>query len=234
LDFLRPEAFFDLSNSGAADLFKGVKYVWEAVLALPGYIEKVIKPDILGEVEEGAWVEPGRVRLEEGSVVERGAIVRGPTIIGRNSVIRTGAYVRGHVMVGDDCMIGHGTETRQLLVLNHTNIPHHNCFFTSLVGNSVRIGGVTNTANFRLDGQEVVIKVNVDDHKRSFPTGQTLFGAVIGDDTRVAGHVLLLAGCLIGRGCIVYPRCSISGYIPPDTMVRPKSVPYEMLPIKRR
>ena len=114
----RPENFFDLEGSDAAGLFQGLEYVWEGVVALPAYIEKILAPEILGEVEEGAWLEPGRVRLGAGSRVERGAVIRGPAIIGRNTVVRSGAYFRGHVMVGDDCVVGWGTELRQVLMLN--------------------------------------------------------------------------------------------------------------------
>lgn len=225
-----PKIFFDLTDHPAAGLFKDIVHVWDAVAALPAYIEKIIKPELLGEVEEGAWLEPDKVRLEKGSRVERGAIVRGPTIIGRNTVVRSGAYVRGHVMVGDGCLIGHGTELRQLLVLGQSNIPHLNCFFTSLIGNRVQIGGDTHTANRRVSGKEVVIHVNLDGEKRSFPTGQTLFGAVIGDDSIVSGGCLLQAGTVIGRRCLVYPQCSLTGYIPHDSLVRPKTPSFEVLP----
>jgi hypothetical protein len=113
-----PENLFDLQDSSAVSLFKRVTYVWDAVAALPSFIEEIIEPEVLGEVEEGAWLESGRVRLEKGSRVERGAIIRGPTIIGQNTLVRSNAYIRGHVMVGDECLIGCGTEMRQVLVLN--------------------------------------------------------------------------------------------------------------------
>ena len=225
-----PAAFFDISEGPEADFFKDITHVWEAVAALPSYIDRIIRPEILGEVEEGAWLEPGRVRLEKGSRVERGAIIRGPAIIGRNTVIRSGAYIRGHVWTGSDCLIGHGVELRQLLVLSHSNIPHQNCIFTSLIGNRVRLGGLANTANARQDGKEIAVRVPVAGQKRSFPTGLTLFGAVIGDDTGVGGNALLYPGTVIGRRCLVYPQCSVSGYIPPDSVVKPKSATFEVMP----
>jgi len=33
-----------------------------------------------------------------------------------------------------------------------------------------------------------------------------------------------------GRRCLVYPQCSVSGYLPPDSLVKPKSVPFEVMP----
>jgi len=230
MNFFNPENFFDLADSPVASLFKDVVYVWDAVAALPAFIEKIFRPEILGETEDGAWLEPGRVQVGKGSRIERGAIVRGPTIIGENTVVRTGAYIRGHVMTGNNCLIGHGTELRQTLVLNHSNIPHLNCFFTSLVGNQVQIGGDTHTANRRLSGKEVVIRVNSEGVTHSFPTGQVLFGAVIGDDSIVSGGCLLQAGTVIGRRSLIFPQCSISGYIPNDSLVRPKSAIFEVIP----
>ncbi len=225
----RPEAFFDLDGP-VAELFKPCTYVWEAIALLPAFIEGIITPGIKGEVEEGAWLEPGRVQLGEGSRVERGAIVRGPTIIGPGTVVRTGAYIRGQVMTGEGCMIGHGTEVRQILVLDQTNIPHSNCFFTSLVGSRVRIGGHTSTANFRLDKGEIAIRVPVEGKMQSFPTGQTLLGAVIGDDSAIGGQSILQPGTLIGPRCRIYNHCSVSGHIPPDSTVKPKSLPFEIFP----
>lgn len=229
MNSFKPEDFFDLTDKPAAGLFKDMIYVWDAVAALPAFIEKIFRPEILGEVEEGAWLEPGRVQVGKGSRIERGAIVRGPTIIGENTVVRSGAYIRGHVMVGNQCMIGHGTETRQILVLDQSNIPHLNCFFTSLVGNQVQIGGDTHTANHRLNGKEVVIRVDSEGVTQSIPTGQVLFGAVIGDDSIVSGGCLLQAGTIIGRRSLVFPQCSISGYIPNDSLVRPKSAIFEVV-----
>jgi NDP-sugar pyrophosphorylase family protein len=218
-----PVEFFDVAeNPEAAGLFKEVSCVWEAVAVLPAYIERIIEPAILGDVEEGAWVEPGRVRLEEGARVERGAIVRGPTIIGRNTVVRSGAYIRGHLLVGADCLIGSGTETRQLLVLTHTNIPHRNFLATSLVGNRVNIGGATDAANFLLSGKNVEIRITrADGTTTAYPTGMTKLGAVIGDDTKLGGQILLQPGTVIGKRCLIYPQCAISGYIPHDSVVKP-------------
>jgi len=229
VDLFSPEAFFQLADLPAAPLFREATNVLDAVAALPAYIEKVIEPEILGEVEEGAWLETGNVRLEEGAKVERGAIVRGPTIIGKNSVVRSGAYIRGHVMVGEGCLIGHGTEIRQVLVMNQSNIPHLNCFFTSIVGSRVKIGGCTHTANMRLSGREVAIRADLNGKNQLFPTGQTLFGVVIGDDSNVGGVSLLQPGTVIGQRCLIYPQCSVSGYIPHDSVVRPKSALFEVV-----
>ncbi len=227
-----PQAFFDLEHSLATELFRDAVYVWEGVAALPLLIEKRLEPRILGEIEEGAWLEPGRVSLGEGSRVERGSIIRGPAIIGRNTVIRSGVYIRGHVIIGDECVIGWSVEMRQSLVLNKTRIPHFNGIYTSLIGNRSNLAGRVSTANYRLDGREIIVRVPWDGGIRSFPTGQTLFGAVIGDDTHVGGDTLLQPGAIVGRRCQIAPQCSVSGYIPHDSLVRRATAPVEVVPLK--
>jgi bifunctional UDP-N-acetylglucosamine pyrophosphorylase/glucosamine-1-phosphate N-acetyltransferase len=76
----------------------------------------------------------------------------------------------------------------------------------------------------------VAVHVTLEGERRAFPTGQTLFGAVIGDDAIVSGGCLLQAGTVIGRRCLVYPQCSITGYIPHDSLVRPTASSFEVLP----
>ena len=228
-----PQVFFDLDNALAAEFFEDIVYVWDAVAIVPPFIEKVFKPQVKGEVEEGAWLEPGLVSLGEGSRVERGSIIRGPTIIGRNTVIRSGVYIRGHVVIGDECLIGWSTEMRHTLVLNKTRIPHSNAVFTSIVGNRVNLAGRVSTANYRLDGKEIVIRVPLGGKMASFPTGQTLFGAIVGDDTKMAGNALIQPGTIIGRRCLIYPHIDVSGYIPHDSVVKRKARPFQIIPRKQ-
>ena len=197
--------------------------------ALPGYIESVIRPGIFGEVEEGAWIEPGRVRLEEGSRVERGAIVRGPTIIGRNSTVRSGAYIRGHVLTGENCLIGSHVEVRQVLMLDHSKISHGNCIFTSLVGNRVNIGGHSSTANLRLDSHEIILKIEHNGQTHRYATGLNLLGAIVGDDTKIGGMVMMQPGTILGRRCIIHPQCAPLGFIPDDSIVRPAASTLEVV-----
>lgn len=219
---LSPADFFDLSQEPEKTLFQDMQYVWEGVSALPGFIERNIEPQVNGEVEEGAWLEPGAVQLGAGSRVERGAIVRGPTIIGRNCVVRSGAYIRGHVMLGEECLIGHGVELRQVLGLHNVSISHHSCVFTSLFGNRVWFAGNAQTANHLMTREEVIIRVRHEGKTHAFPTGETLFGAIVGDDSRIGALALLHPGTVIGRNCLIYPQSSVSGYKADGSRVFPR------------
>lgn len=227
-------ALFDFEHSPAAKLLSGVSQVWEAVPILPDYIERCIRPGVRGEVEEGAWLEPGAVELAEGSRVERGAVVRGPTIIGPGTVIRSHAYIRGHVMIGARCLIGHATELRQVLMLDESYAPHFNAVFTSLLGNRVRLGGGVLTANLLQSGKAVDIRLGKGDQRVAFPTGQTYFGAVIGDDVNIGAASLLMPGTLIGRRTLIYPYATVSGVIPEDSRVKPRYSGIDIEPLRVR
>ena len=230
MDLFSSEAFFQTENRMILSFLRQSPSVLEAIPSLATYIEKIIKPEILGEVEDGAWVETGRVRLEPGAKIERGAIVRGPTIIGKDTVVRSGAYIRGHLLTGKGCLIGHGTEIRQILLMDESNLPHLNCIFTSIIGSRVNIAGNTHTANMLINRREVEIRVKMNGQSQTFPTGQTWFGSIIGDDSSIGALSLLQPGTVIGQRCLIYPQCSVSGYIHSDSMVRPTFAPFEVVP----
>lgn len=187
MNFLKAEAFFDFSPGPVRELFAQTDHVWDALALLPAHIENVMRPEVLGEVEEGAWLEPGRVQLDEGSRVDKGAIIRGPTLIGRNTLTRNGAYVRGHVMIGDECIMGHGTEILRSVVLNQTRMPHSNCLMVSLVGSRVTLGAFAATSSRVPCAKDIEIKIDVAGDRQSIPTGLDRLGGVMGDDCTLGG-----------------------------------------------
>lgn len=230
MNFLKAEAFFNLSRGPMRELFAQTDHVWDTLAFLPAYIENMMRPEVLGEVEEGAWLEPGRVQLGEGSRVEREAVIRGPTIIGRNTLIRSGAYLRGHVMIGDECIIEHGTEILRSVVLDQARMPHSNCLMVSLVGNRVTLGAFAATSSILPGVKEIEIKIDSAKNRQSIPTGLDRFGAVVGDDSNMGGHVFLLPGTVIGRGCQIEPQIYLSGYIKSGSWARPTGARFEIVP----
>src|SRR5687768_7533562 len=91
-----PAAFFELEGLPFRELFDDVSTPWDALGAtLKRFLRDAIRPGIRGEVQDGAILVGDEIELGEGSVVEPGAYVKGPCIIGRDVEIRHGAYVRG-------------------------------------------------------------------------------------------------------------------------------------------
>jgi NDP-sugar pyrophosphorylase family protein len=171
MEVFEAQSFFDCPTPLFSDIFKNAEHVWDVIPLIPAYVSEHIRPGLHGFIEEGAWVEEGNVQLDPGSRIERGAIVRGPAIIGSNTIVRSGAYIRGHVMIGSGCIIGNSTEIRQIILMDKSALPHKNDVFTSVIGSNVNLGGMACTANYRLDGKEITIHINVNDEPKKINTG---------------------------------------------------------------
>lgn len=186
-----PNFFLDLSSFEHKDLFQ-VENVWEVLSRIGEFIK-----NSHGE----------KVVIGEGTTVEEGALVKGPAIIGKNCFIAHGAYVRENVILGDNVKIGHATEVKNSIILNNTNISHFNYVGDSLVGSNVNFAGGAITANFRLDGANIIIK-----HEGEiYETGLTKFGAIIGDNSRIGVNSVLNPGTILSKNSKIFPLTSVVG-----------------------
>lgn len=151
------------------------------------------------------------ISIGQGSVVEPGALVRGPAIIGSNTEIRQGAYVRGNCIVGDRCVVGHTTEIKNAVLLNDAKAGHFAYIGDSILGNNVNLGAGTKCANLKLTGSEVIIRAK----RKTFKTGLRKFGAILGDNVETGCNSVTSPGVLMGKSSLVYPNVNVpSGYYP--------------------
>lgn len=217
---LKPEDFFDLSDYAHRDLFADLEYVWEVLQRLPDYVTGIIKPEIQGTILDGAYIIGDQIQIGEGSVVEPGAYITGPAIIGKHTVIRNGAYIRGNVLVGDHCVIGHTTEVKGAVLLDYSGAPHFNYVGDSILGNHVNLGAGTKLSNLKITPG--IVRIKIDDI--IYNSGLRKFGAIIGDSAQTGCNSILNPGTLLGRESVVYPNASVSGYIPPETIVKLRQV----------
>ncbi len=70
--------------------YDDLENIWDVIKRIQkGFVEKNVKPQILGTIEEGAHIRNiDQIYLGKGSVIEAGAMVCGPAIIGENVEIR--------------------------------------------------------------------------------------------------------------------------------------------------
>ena len=213
---LKPEDFFDLEQFVHRDLFLECEYVWDALKRLPEYIRSVLKAEVLGTVHHGAYLIGDNIQIGKGTVVEPGAYIAGPTIIGENSVIRHDAYIRGNVLIGDHCVVGHSSELKGAVLLNRGQSPHFNYVGDSILGNKTNLGAGTKLSNLKIVKDTVKVKVG----ERVYDSGLRKFGAIIGDGVETGCNSVMNPGTLLGRGSLVYPNATVSGYIPPNSIVK--------------
>ena len=178
------------------------------------------KPQVVvdGEVLEGASIfYAGACLLDDtiavgnGTVVEPGALIKGPTIIGDNTEVRQGAYIRGTVIVGNRCVVGHTTEIKSSIMLYGSKAGHFAYIGDSILG-EVNLGAGTKCANLKVFSSTVTLEVE----GTRYDTGLRKMGAIMGD------HVEL--GCNTGNKPwhTIVERCGIlPQYIPERLLSTP-------------
>ena len=85
-----------------------------------------------GTIEDDASVQ-GRVSIGEGTVVKRGALIRGPTIIGRGALIEEQVYIGPYTSIGDNVVIKRG-EIENSIIMDNCHIDINDRITDSLIG----------------------------------------------------------------------------------------------------
>lgn len=207
---LNPEVFFDTTSFAHRELFTGCRFVWEALTRIQSYLQKLPLGRIEVEVPPGAFlVNPEMISIGKGSVIEPGAYIQGPCVLGERCVVRHGAYIRGQLIAGNGCVVGHTTEVKNAIFLNDAHAAHFAYIGDSILGNKVNLGAGTKCANLRLDGGQVVIHHQGE----RFPTGLRKFGAIIGDGAQVGCNAVTNPGTLLGKGVLCHPCLNVGGVV---------------------
>jgi len=211
-----PDDLFALGDFEHRALFDGLEFAWEALPRIESYIKSAIRPGIHGRIMANVTMI-GDVSIGEGTVVEPGVFINGPTIIGKNCEVRQNAYIRGSVLVGDRCVVGHSTEVKNSVFLNASHAPHFNYVGDSILGNEANLGAGTKLSNFKITVDKTV-KIKVGE--RIFDTGLIKFGAILGDSVQTGCNSVLNPGTVVGKRSQIYACSHVRGFIPPDTIVK--------------
>jgi UDP-3-O-[3-hydroxymyristoyl] glucosamine N-acyltransferase len=177
----------------------------------------------------GAILFDSNIRVGEGTVIEPGALVKGPTIIGHNTEIRQGAYIRGNCLIGNRCVVGHTTEVKTSIMLDGAKAGHFAYIGDSILGNDVNLGAGTKLANLKIVQVEMKIRVE----GRTYTTGLKKLGAILGDHVETGCNSVTSPGTLLGKASLIYPGVNVPGGFYPNRSVigmRTKGV----LSIRRR
>ena len=206
-----PSYFFDISAFSHAALFDNCACVWEVLPKISSYLQNQSLGKIEGEVSSQAFlVNPESISIGKGTIVEPGAYIKGPCIIGDNCSVRHGAYIRGNLITGHRCVVGHETEIKNAVLLNQAHAAHFAYVGDTILGNRVNLGAGTICANLRLDNQQVIIQSD----GQKVETGLRKFGAIIGDFSQTGCNSVLNPGTLMGQNVWCYPCTNVGGFIP--------------------
>lgn len=150
----------------------------------------------------GAIILGRRLALGPGCLIEGGATIKEPAIIGGCSEIRQGAYMRGYCLIGERCVVGHATEIKHSVMMDDAKAGHFAYLGDSILGNGTNLGAGTKCANLKFTPGNVSFI-----HDGSlYDTGLRKFGAILGDGAQTGCNSVTNPGTIIGRRGILMPN----------------------------
>src|SRR5437764_5187309 len=172
--------FLNLEHTAHPKLFENQNYVWDALKQIASYLQFRLKPGVLGQLVGKPFLS-NHVFIGRGTIVEQGAVLKGPAWIGENCQIRSGCYVRENVIVGDGVVLGNSCEFKNSIIFDEAEVPHFNYVGDSILGYHAHLGAGVILSNVKLDRSEIMVTTATE----RIPTGLTKFGAIIGDRTEI-------------------------------------------------
>lgn len=196
---------YNLDETIAANVFKGLTYPWEVLPKIGDFIielGKTLDKEKFEEIDEHVWVA-------KSATVAPTAYIKGPVIIDENAEIRHCAFIRGKAIVGKNAVVGNSTELKNVILFNNVQVPHYNYVGDSILGYKSHMGAGSITSNVKSDKKLVVVR-NGDER---IETGLKKFGAMLGDNVEVGCGSVLNPGSIIGRNTNIYPLSSVRGTV---------------------
>jgi NDP-sugar pyrophosphorylase family protein len=210
-----PGQYLSLDQIAHPKLFENQRYVWDALKQIASYLQFRLQPAIHGELLGKPFIS-NNVFVGAGTIVEQGAMLKGPAWIGENCHIRSGCYVRENVIAGDGVVMGNSCEFKNCILFNGVQVPHFNYVGDSILGHRAHLGAGVILSNVKLDHREIHVAANEGD----IATGLTKFGAIIGDRTEIGCNAVLNPGAILGRDCIVYAGANFRGVLPEGSILK--------------
>jgi len=224
-----PDSLLDLDRTEHSVIFENVTHVWEALAKISTYLQFRLKPGIHGKLIGKPFIS-GAVYIGAGTIIEQGAMIKGPAWIGENCEIRNGAYIRENVVVGNGVVLGNSCEFKNCLIFDEAQIPHFNYVGDSILGHKAHLGAGVILSNVRLDHAPISV-VAAEGH---INTGLKKFGAIVGDRAEIGCNSVLSPGSMIGRDTIIYPNTSWRGVLPSNSIGKMEPQSLRILPRQQR
>ena len=128
----------------------------------------------------GAVLSGDKIAIGKGVLIETGAMIKSPAIIGDMTEVRQGAYLRGYCIAGKRCVLGHTTEIKHSIFLNDAKAGHFAYVGDSILGNSVNLGAGTKLANLKFLPGNITVFFKGE----QIDTSRRKLGAILGMDVR--------------------------------------------------
>ena len=168
-------------------------------------------------VEDGVTVkaaiinaENGPVYLGKNSVVDEGAMIRGPFALCEGGHVNMGGKMRGDTTIGPFCKVG--GEVSNSVIFAYSNKAHDGFLGCSVIGEWCNLGADSNTSNLKNTFDEVKLWSHAEN---SFiNTGLQFCGLMMGDHSKCAINTMFNTGSVIDVSSNVFGEGFPRNYIP--------------------
>jgi NDP-sugar pyrophosphorylase family protein len=213
------DELFNLSEFTFKDIFDNLEYPWDVLKIISKFINESGLSGANSPVPAGVHLIGEPIYIGKGCHIEPNTYIEAPVIIWDDVQIRSGAYIRGSVIVDSGTVVGHSTEVKNSVLMRSVEAPHFNYIGDSVMGSRSHTGAGVILSNFKIS-EDKGVKVKIGDDV--YDTGLDKFGALLGDDVQIGCNCVLSPGTIIGKSTMIYGLSLISGYIPPDKIVKNK------------
>ncbi|MBU2496829.1 MAG: glucose-1-phosphate thymidylyltransferase [Nanoarchaeota archaeon] len=221
MENFKPRYYFsEKAISKYKEIFE-VEYVWQAIGKISNYLEKALENKDVekGEntiIEQGAVIK-GPVIIGNNCKIMANSYIQGPAIIGNNTEIRPGTYIRGNVIIGDYCEIR--SELKNAIMMDKSHAAHLSYIGDSIVGERSNLGAGTILSNLSLSEKPIILKIQ----DKEIDTGMKKFGAILGEDVHAGSNVLTNPGTLVGKNSFIYPNAVVrKGFYNSNSIIKLK------------
>lgn len=146
------------------------------------------------------------VAIHRRATVEKGAVAKGPAIIGPGAFVAATACLRGGVFLDEDCIVGPSCELKSVFLLKEARVARLSFIGDSIIGAGVNIEAGAMIANYRNERADKRIRIRAG--AEIIDTGVDKFGALVGDGARIGANAVIAPGALIAAGAVV-PRLAL-------------------------
>src|SRR5680860_1380978 len=188
-----------------------LKYPWDLFRDSQIMMDALLKEQKISKnakIAKSAIIE-GPVWIGENAIVFEHAVIKGPCYIGNGCTIGNNTLIRKYTNLEDGVLIGANAEVTRSIFQSRSHT-HSGFFGDSIVGEDVRIGAETITANLRSDRREIRPVVKGE----RVETKLTALGVTIGDRTHLGIAVNLMPGVLIGCDSRIGPNSLVRDNVP--------------------
>lgn len=212
--------------------FDDITETWQILPKVTETLKQMIAganvQEMRGEIRGVGPALHGCYFIDEGTVIYNDVTIIGPVYIGKDCEIMPGAIIRPNTIIGDNCSVGHGSEVKHCIMLNGSKVASLAFAGDCVIGASARIGSGVITANRKFNQQNATLKVG----NQRVDLGDSFFGCVIGDSSRLGANSVTQPGTHIGPYTWIYPMTCVRGFIPRAKRVYNKAaLAYEDNPI---